>query len=492
MRPRSHQFDELPIRRRRGRSSVRTGRPASPTAFGPPRIAPIAMIAMLTLSIATSNTVGQALPTDPPVDETPEVPTPAAPDPPPSSVRGPGPETDEAARRRRASQGLEVWNRKTLTGDWWDVRSTWQDAGVDLQASLVYDVVSNLAGGIRTGTTDPYLFNAQIEFDLETLFGLEGAEFFALGQIAGGGNPSVEFVGDYQGVDNNAIVGSLGQLSQIWYRQRLFDDRMSVQLGKLDFLASFASPSVSATFINNGLDYPSTLNVSSPTFPNQAFGILVEGSPIDGLELKAGLYDGSNPPAIGAPSSGTGGLGPATFFDNVAGYFAIGEAKLSWKAEGRPGALAAGGWGHTGEFPSFSGGRASGTHGAYAYLQQAMWLADEDAPDGAGISIFAIASVGEASTNPVRWSLSGGLSWRGPIPSRPDDQFGIGVAYARFTDEGSFFPRPGECAIEAFYSVQVTPWLSIQPDLQYVIDPGGDAVATENALVGILRMTITF
>lgn len=400
--------------------------------------------------------------------------------------------TGDEEPRRRSAQGIEFWGRETLTGEWWGVRPELQRDGVDLQASLVYDLVANLDGGIRTGTDDPYLFNAQIELDLETLLGLEGAEFFALGQIAGGGDPSVDFVGDYQGVDNNAFVGSIGQLSQIWYRQRLFDDRMSVRLGKLDFLATFASPQTSASFLNNGLDYPATLDVSSPTFPNQAFGILLEGSPIEGLELKLGFYDGSNPPALGAPPGGTGGLGPATFFDNTAGYFVIGEARVSWNSDGRPGSFAAGGWGHTGEFTTFAGGTASGTNGAYAYVEQAVWLADDKSPDGPGVSLFAIASVGEAATNPVRWSLSGGVSMQGPIPSRPHDEFGFGVAYARFTGEGSLFPNPGECAIEAFYSVQLTPWLSIQPDVQYVIDPGGNAVATENALVGILRVTVEF
>lgn len=401
-------------------------------------------------------------------------------------------EADEPPSRTRASAGLELWRRDLMTGDWWGARPTLEEDGVDLQLSFIYDIVGNLSGGIRTGNDEPYLFNAQLELDLELLLGLEGAEFLALGQIAGGGNPSVEFVGDYQGVDNNAFVGSLGQLSQIWYRQRMLENRFSVQLGKLDFLASFASPSTSATFINNGLDYPATLNVSSPTFPNQAFGILLEGRPIENLELKFGVYDGSNPPAIGAPPGGTGGLGPATFFDNTAGYFIIGETRLSWSRSTLPGSLAAGGWGHTGEFPSLAGGVADGTGGGYAYLEQTVWLADDGDPEGPGVSLFGIASAGDAATNPARWSLSGGVSWKGPIPSRPNDEFGLGVAYVRFSEDGSLFPSPAECAIEAFYSLQLTPWLSIQPDLQYVIDPGGNALADENALVGILRFTLAF
>ncbi len=48
-----------------------------------------------------------------------------------------------------------------------------------------------------------------------------------------------------------------------------------------------------------------------------------------------------------------------------------------------------------------------------------------------------------------------------------------------------------EVALEFSYRARITPWLVLQPDLQYVINPGTDP-AIENALVAGVRVDITF
>lgn len=391
------------------------------------------------------------------------------------------------------TEGVWPWKDETLSGDWWGFRTELRDAGIDFEASMIFDIVSNFSGGIRTGTEYPHLFNLQLTLDLGKLVGLEGAEVFALGQFEQGQLPSAKLVGDYQGVDNIAIATGIAQLSQLWYRQSMLEGRFSAQIGQLDYLYTFASPTAGALFINNGMNYPATTNVSVPFYPNQSFGIVLEGKPVDHVELSLGVYDGTIPPAIGAPRDDFTSSGPKTFFDNVAGYFVAGEADFKWKLSGeREGMVALGGWGHTGEFPKFGGGTQKGMQGFYGYVQQTLWLADENDQDGPGMTGYLMGGVTQQSVNPAAWSLAGGLEWQGPIDGRPQDTAGFGFALVRFTDDTTLFPKPYECALEAFYILQLTPWLSIQPDLQYVIDPGGDSVATSDALVGILRFTVNF
>jgi len=48
-----------------------------------------------------------------------------------------------------------------------------------------------------------------------------------------------------------------------------------------------------------------------------------------------------------------------------------------------------------------------------------------------------------------------------------------------------------ETVIEATYARQLTPWLSVQPDVQYVINPGAGP-ETRNALVMGVRVSIGF
>ena len=39
----------------------------------------------------------------------------------------------------------------------------------------------------------------------------------------------------------------------------------------------------------------------------------------------------------------------------------------------------------------------------------------------------------------------------------------------------------GETTLELDYQYNPTPWLSIQPDMQYIIDPGGDYQRRDNS-----------
>lgn len=392
-------------------------------------------------------------------------------------------------------EGVWPWESNRLTGSWFGLRPKLKDLGIDFEASLTIDWVANMHGGIETGSRFPYLWNLQLSLDLGTMISLPGGEVFVLGQIAEGNNPSANLVGDYQGVDDIAIFNGVSQVSQLWYRQAVLDGRLAAQVGKLDILFSFAAPSAGASFINNGLNYPATMNISLPTYPEPAFGVLLEGKPTDWLGMKAAIYDGSDPPAIGALQSGTGGAGPATFFDNTAGYFVIGEADVTWTLPGaRAGTLAVGGWGVTGEYPDFLGGIQKGMQGGYGYVEQAIWLADENNPSGPGVTLWLMGSAAEQTANPASWAISGGSTWVGPIPGRPQDQAGLGAAYVNFSNtDPMLFPEGYELALEAYYQLNLTNWLTIQPDLQYVINPGGGGLgATEDALVGILRVIVTF
>jgi porin len=53
------------------------------------------------------------------------------------------------------------------------------------------------------------------------------------------------------------------------------------------------------------------------------------------------------------------------------------------------------------------------------------------------------------------------------------------------------FSEDYELAIEAFHRVQLTPWIALKPDVQYIVNPGGDADLTD-AVVGTLRIEVVF
>jgi porin len=96
------------------------------------------------------------------------------------------------------------------------------------------------------------------------------------------------------------------------------------------------------------------------------------------------------------------------------------------------------------------------------------------------------------------------------MPGRPDDKVGIAFAYAHIGDNARgldadtglfgnfFFPvRSSETMIEMMYQAKLRPWWTLQPELQYIIQPGGgvlnpDGKLRPNAWVIALRSTLNF
>jgi porin len=48
-----------------------------------------------------------------------------------------------------------------------------------------------------------------------------------------------------------------------------------------------------------------------------------------------------------------------------------------------------------------------------------------------------------------------------------------------------------EVAIELSYRAQITPWLALQPDLQYIVNPGFDGSVDDALAIGV-RAEIAF
>jgi porin len=112
--------------------------------------------------------------------------------------------------------------------------------------------------------------------------------------------------------------------------------------------------------------------------------------------------------------------------------------------------------------------------------------------------------------NLICFYADGGLLYKGLVPGRPDDKVGIAAAHARVGNNARgldadiglfghfFYPvRTGETMIEMMYQAQLAPWWMLQPDLQYIIRPGGGVLnpggsLRPNAWVIGLRSSLNF
>ncbi|MGB2693340.1 MAG: carbohydrate porin, partial [Thermodesulfobacteriota bacterium] len=69
------------------------------------------------------------------------------------------------------------------------------------------------------------------------------------------------------------------------------------------------------------------------------------------------------------------------------------------------------------------------------------------------------------------------------LPNRNDDNAAFGFAYGSLSDE--LENKNYELMLEITYIIQATPWLEIQPDIQWVINPGGSSDIPNAFVLGV-------
>lgn len=108
------------------------------------------------------------------------------------------------------------------------------------------------------------------------------------------------------------------------------------------------------------------------------------------------------------------------------------------------------------------------------------------------MSLFYSLGLADPRSNYMHYSTSTGIRYRGLFDARPDDWLGLGVSMVKLSDhyrdkqrylnqlnnataynDPNFRPVPGHSVTaELYYRFNVTPWLQLQPGLQYWHHPG--------------------
>jgi porin len=295
--------------------------------------------------------------------------------------------------------------------------------------------------------------------------------------------------------------------------------------------SQFLQSKTAANFINNGISWPTflagNLPAGGPAYPLPDPGIRVRIKPADDVELQAAVFSGD--PSGGNGSNQSAPLPTGTVFSFRGGAFFIAEASYlpnqGKDAKGLPGAYRIGAWYHTsprfGDQRFDNTGRSladplstgiplnhTGDSGIYGVVDQTLYRVA--GTEDQGLSAFVRAGGAPNDRNLINFYADGGLIYKGLIPRRPDDKIGISAAYARVGDNaraldadigsfGNFFypVRSAETMVELMYQAQLAPWWTVQPDLQYIIRPGGGVLNSgdglrPNAWVIAFRSTLSF
>ncbi len=408
------------------------------------------------------------------------------------------------------SDSSEAWSRReTATGSWLGARPALAERGVEVSGGYTVDVFGNTTGGTKRSAVAAGLLDLGIEADLQRLVGWPGATFRATAFHLAGDDASAVLVGNLFTLSN--IAGPSGlRLYELWLEQSLFDGQLSAQAGQLAADVEFAAPEHGALFINATFGWPAFLSANlpggAPAFPMGTAGARLSYSPADWIMVDTAVLQGD--PLLQDPDAD----GFEWDSGEDAGTFVVNELHLRWNADepasGRGGELGAGLWYHAWDFPSpdpLSTEEYSGNYGAYVVVDQMLWSEtgppDSFSPDARprqGLAGFLRAAWSPHDRSVINFYTDAGLTYRGLLPSRDDDVCGVAFAYAALTGGARAAlaladaePARGEWLVEATYEARLLPWLSVQPDLQIVIDPGA-TTSLETAVVVGTRVAITF
>ena len=407
----------------------------------------------------------------------------------------------------------EFLKRDALTGDWGGARKNLEDVGIKLGLQEQSEVWGNASGGLRQGTHYNGLAIPSVNFDLEKLWGLKGGLVYSQFYEIHGRGPSATLIGNQQLLSNIEATPGF-KLYMLYYEQQLLGDRLNIRIGQEGANDEMMLSASAALFLNSSFGFPDHLAQNLPNGgPNYPLAVpMVRGrlKVTDELTLVGAAFDGD--PAGPGPGDPQRRNATGTEFRLKDPVLAFGEV---WYSVGQgensavlPATFKLGGWYHDGTFldrsRDINGGSIAQTNGTarryrgdyafYGIFDQMLWRVP-GTKDG-GITAFGLAMAGPDDRNRESVYIEGGFNWKG-LFGRPNDIAGIAFAYAQtsdslrrfgadsiaFTGTGKRY-APHETVIEATYYYQLAPWFSIQPDIQYVINPGAALEQTDTKAPG--------
>lgn len=384
--------------------------------------------------------------------------------------------------------------------------------GVDLDVALSADAMGLVRGGLDPGWELPWNVDLQLSVD-GSAFGWEGGRIFVYGLGNGGGDPT-ERVGDFQVVSNIAAPETW-KVFEAWVEQRVAAGSVSALAGLYDLNSEFDVLGSAQLFLNSsfgiGPDFSQSCLTGPSIFPTTSLAFRLKARPAPGLRVQAAVLDG----VPGDPEDPTG---TQVILDGEDGVLVAGE--LAWfrpSEEGRstPSGeaafhrgpvgrdlapdydlkLALGGWGYSREFERLEGptgmaGTETGTSmGIYGLAEARVF---EGPQPGQGLWAFGRAGLAREEVNRVGSYLGGGVSGVGLLPGRDRDELGLGVAAARNGDPwvrsrtARGLPSDRwEVALELTYLLQLPGGASLQPDLQWIVNPGMDPEVANALILGL-------
>lgn len=365
------------------------------------------------------------------------------------------------------------------------------DSATQMEAVYTGEIVSNQRGGLRRGAQ--YLDNVDVTLavDGERLWGVPGLSLFAYGLHNRGSDFSGKYSGDSFTISNIDTVGAT-RLYEAWVDWRFgADANHSVRAGLYDLNSEFDSSETRGLFINSVFGVGHDLAQSGANGPS-IFPVTSLGARLD-LELTTQWR------VLGAVLDGVPGNAddPTTTtirLDSDEGLLLVTE--LQRLSDGRVEKFAVGVWNYTEQVERLVGEDAESVGAANNrgwYVSADSRLGALDADENPWHTSVRLGRADER-VNAFDWFIASALTYDLPMREGREQSLGLGAAWSRTSsafrdavDADSIDDY--EAVVELTWRVTVTDWLTLQPDLQYSVNPSADR-ALQNAVAAGLRFEL--
>jgi|694.fasta_scaffold131711_2 porin len=351
-------------------------------------------------------------------------------------------------------------------------------------------------------------------FEWQEPFGWRGGGVRVSAVSCAGSNLS-ETIGNAFTV-SQAWDGNTLFLYQAYLVQKAFDNKLEIGIGRVAAEQFFATLPAFDLLVTGGLNFvPIALDLNS-TFTGSASASWFAGArwlPMKETSLTAGVFQaradlGQTGPYHGLdlglnPNDGAFGVVELGWTPNSEKFAAVqedrqftrGRRELDGNGNGLPGVYKLGAYVSNEPENSYPGGWGGSPFGFYMIGQQTLWEQNPGQKQTSQFSVFG-GVVWSPPSSVTEMPIDGfaGTVWRGPWSRRPADHLYTSWQIGNFSEPyaqsvGQSSDGAFESVLNAGYIIQITKEFSVQPDIQYIIQPGGFGQAN-NALVLGLQITI--
>lgn len=413
-----------------------------------------------------------------------------------------------------AQQAGSGWfAQPSMTADWGGTRSSLEDDGITLRAHWTTESAGNLSGGREQTARYTQQLDLGADFDLDKLWGVPDAKIQFTMTDRGGRSLTNDALGNQFSVQELYGAGQNVRLAELNWQQDFLDHRIFLQLGWSPVGDDFARLPAFCNFQNGiicGHANAMTTNSGAHNFPTAQWGGHVKWYATPDFYANVGAYldnekagnrdQGFNlslkhrgvfvPLELGWTAGRGAGQRPADL--KLGAYYnTAGTADVYTDVDGQPAGL-------TGTDFLQHNGRSGG----YVIADRMVY---REGPDSnRGLTLGLMAGVGDEATARFRdfWVLGG--HYQGTFAGRDHDVVSFMIASGRTNPRLTRYQRdrnrvaPGsmpiqtsETVLEVDYGAKLAPWITLRPNLQYIIRPGGTGQIPDAFVLGLYTQ-VTF